>query len=310
MDKLPALKKTESLDDYMPVNVSSEGENEDDSLINHIRRPVTPRMSRDYSYTIRITFALLYSILLITGTSWWWKRERLHGPGVTSSPLTPHIHYEEKFFPKMDTHKFSIMGAPSPELDAKWEELTQFFFTEYPYENMKKLGREKEAIQLPNGNFMVLYTVNHLLHCLKRLHHSRHPDYYYPNMTEKERIKGNKHDMHCLEDLVQEVLCHADTAPYTTRWYQKDPRPTGNGNIAHECVNWDMLAAEFKRKHVNPWEPGLLIHPILGPVVPDGKSTIFPDRVGFPEGFLHVGETEEKYEEKNHRVGTSTGRDP
>lgn len=25
----------------------------------------------------------------------------------------------------MDTHKFSIMGAPSPELDAKWEELTQ-----------------------------------------------------------------------------------------------------------------------------------------------------------------------------------------
>lgn len=49
---------------------------------------------------------------------------------------------------------------------------------------------------------------------------------------------------------------------------------------------------------------------LLGPVVPDGKSTIFPDRVGFPEGFLHVGETEEEYEEKNHRVGTSAGRDP
>lgn len=94
MDELPALKKTESLDDYMPVNVSSEGENEDDSLINHIRRPVTPRMSRAYSYTIRITVALLYSILLITGTSWWWKRERLHGPGVTSCVFNRfHINY-------------------------------------------------------------------------------------------------------------------------------------------------------------------------------------------------------------------------
>lgn len=70
--------------------------------------------------------------------------------------------------------------------------------------------------------------------------------------------------VHCLEDLVQEVICHADTAPYTTRWYQKDPRPTGNSDILHECVNWDMLKDEFKRKHVNPWEPGLLVHPVFG----------------------------------------------
>ncbi|KAG5956814.1 hypothetical protein E4U57_002277 [Claviceps arundinis] len=309
MDKLPTFEKTKSVD-YMPIDASSEGENEDDSLINPRWTPVTSRVSRVYSNAARIAGIFLYSIFLVTITSWWWKRERLHGPGVISSPLTPYVHYEEKAFPKMDTHKYSIMGPPSPEVDAKWDELTQFFFTEFPYEDMKKLGRENEAIQLPNGNFMVLYTVNHLLHCLKRLHHSRHPDYYFPNITEAEKIKGNKHDMHCLEDLVQEVICHADTAPYTTRWYQKDPRPTGNSDILHECVNWDMLKEELKRKHVNPWEPGLLVHPVFGPVVPDGKNTVFPERMGFPNDFLHVGETEEEYEERIHRLGISSGRDP
>ncbi|KAG6015465.1 hypothetical protein E4U54_003446 [Claviceps lovelessii] len=307
MDALSAFEKSKS-PEYMPVDASSEGDNEDDSLMNHRWKPVNSRMSRVYVYAARVSGVLIYTILLVTVTSWWWQRERLHGPGVIKSPLTPHIQYEEKFFPKMDTHKYSIMGPPSPELDAKWDDLTQFFFTEFPYDDMKKLGREKEAIQLPNGNFMVLYTVNHLLHCLKRLHHSRHPEYYYPNMTEQEKIKGNKHDMHCLEDLVQEVICHADTAPYTTRWYQKDPRPTGNSDIAHECVNWDMLKAELKRKHVNPWEPGLLIHPVFGPVVPDGKNTVFPERMGFPNDFLHVGETEEEYEERARKFGISSGR--
>ncbi|KAG5982194.1 hypothetical protein E4U55_002212 [Claviceps digitariae] len=304
MEKISAVEKSKSLE-YMPIDASSDGENEDDSLMNHRWKPVNSRISRFYTYTAQIAAVLLYSILLITVTSWWWQRERLHGPGVIKTPLTPYIHYEEKLFPKMNTHKYSIMGPPSPELDAKWDDLTQFFFTEFPYEDMKRLGREKEAIQLPNGNFMVLYTVNHLLHCLKRLHHSRHPEYYFPNMTEEEKIKANKHDMHCLEDLVQEVICHADTAPYTTRWYQKDPRPTGNSDIAHECVNWDLLKAELKRKHVDPWEPGLLVHPVFGPVVTDGKNTVFPERMGFPNEFLHVGETEEEHQERAHRYGIS-----
>lgn len=70
--------------------------------------------------------------------------------------------------------------------------------------------------------------------------------------------------VHCLEDLVQEVMCKADVSPYTSRWYAKDPRPTGNSDIAHECVNWDLLRAEFKKRHVNPWEPGMIVHPIFG----------------------------------------------
>ncbi|KAG6005654.1 hypothetical protein E4U21_007770 [Claviceps maximensis] len=181
-----------------------------------------------------------------------------------SPPLTPYIQYEKKFLQKMGGHENSIMGPPSPEVDAKWEELTQFFFTEFPYEEMKKLGREKEAIQLPNGNFIVVYAVNHLLHCLKRVHHSQYPDHYFPNMTEHQKIEAKQHDMHCFEDLIQQAMCHGDTAPYTTLWHKKDPRPTGRSDIAHECVNWDMLTAELKRKHVDPWEPGLLIHPEFG----------------------------------------------
>ncbi|KAH8760430.1 hypothetical protein F5883DRAFT_425683, partial [Diaporthe sp. PMI_573] len=171
--------------------------------------------------------------------------------------------------------------------------LVSVFFSEFPRKDMERLGRADEAIQLPNGNYLVLYTVNHLLHCLKRLHHSRYADHYYPNMTDDEVQKMDKHDMHCIEDLVQQVICHADTAPYTSRWYARDPRPTGNSDIAHECVNWDMLKGELRRRHVDPWQPGLLVHPFLGPVVPDGKDTEFPDRMSYPSDFRHVGESPE-----------------
>ncbi|KAH7401406.1 hypothetical protein BKA66DRAFT_565048 [Pyrenochaeta sp. MPI-SDFR-AT-0127] len=308
---MPILEKC-SPPEYVPVadDESSEGGEEEDGLIYRRLRPVASRMKRFWSYLVRFTTIMLYSVLLITITSAWWHTRILRGPGIIDSPLAPYIQYEEKFFPKMDTHNYSVMGPPSPEVDANWRELTQFFFTEYPYDAMKKLGRENQAIQLPNGNFMVLYTVNHLLHCLKRLHHSRHREYYYPNMTEEEKIKGDKHDMHCLEDLVQEVICHADVAPYTTRWYQKDPRPTGNSDIAHSCVNWDLLKSELRRKHVNPWEPGLLVHPVFGPVVTEGKDTVFPERMGFPNDFLHVGETEAEYRQRIHELGISSGRDP
>ena len=46
-----------------------------------------------------------------------------------------------------------------------------------------------------------------------------------------------------------------------------------------------------------------------GPVVTSGKDTVFPERMGFPNDFLHVGETEEEYEQRIHELGISSGRD-
>lgn len=81
MDALSAFEKSKS-PEYMPVDASSEGDNEDDSLMNHRWKPVNSRMSRVYVYAARVSGVLIYTILLVTVTSWWWQRERLHGPGV------------------------------------------------------------------------------------------------------------------------------------------------------------------------------------------------------------------------------------
>lgn len=59
-------------------------------------------------------------------------------------------------------------------------------------------------------------------------------------------------------------MCKADMSPYTSRWYAKDPRPTGNSDIEHECVNWDLIRGAFKERHVDVWKPGNIVHPIFG----------------------------------------------
>lgn len=42
----------------------------------------------------------------------------------------------------------------------------QYFYAEIPKEYMQKLGREKEGIRLPNGNYLANYAFIHQLHCL------------------------------------------------------------------------------------------------------------------------------------------------
>lgn len=42
----------------------------------------------------------------------------------------------------------------------------QYFYAEIPVEYMEKLGRTKDGIQLPNGNYLANYAFIHQLHCL------------------------------------------------------------------------------------------------------------------------------------------------
>lgn len=59
-------------------------------------------------------------------------------------------------------------------------------------------------------------------------------------------------------------MCKADEAPLTMRWLENSVLPTGNRTIEHECVNWDHLMKEMARIHVDPFEPGMFVHPKLG----------------------------------------------
>ncbi|KAF1850421.1 uncharacterized protein K460DRAFT_269876 [Cucurbitaria berberidis CBS 394.84] len=177
-----------------------------------------------------------------------------------------------------ESKDYELMGKPSDELDSAWENLMQDFFTEVPYSYVAKVGRLQEGIPAEGGGFLATYSFMHQIHCLKRLHHSYWPDRYFPNTTEQERVNLQEHNLHCLQMLLKAVMCKADTNPETLRWVDESKFPLGNRTSPHECVNWGLLMEGMRQSRVDPFKPGVLIHPKFGPVVPNGRHSVISEQ--------------------------------
>ncbi|KAJ4291991.1 hypothetical protein N0V90_009890 [Kalmusia sp. IMI 367209] len=278
---------------YSPIedDQSSDSARESDELIHNgypsgRSRNKTSRKRQALVAIGGLVVFVAYSLLLTTATSIWWKKQRIHGANVidtrSSAPIREYVEYQPTFFKHTETSKdYNLVGKPSDQLDKNWSNLMQYFYAEIPKEYMEKLGRTKEGIRLPNGNYLANYAFIHQLHCLKRLHQSYFPDYYWPDMTEEEKELQHEHSLHCLQMLVEAVMCKADETPLTMIWFNESILPGGNRTIAHECVNWDRLLEGMEKNKVDPFEPGLLVHPKFGPVVPDGRQTTLDNRIGY-----------------------------
>lgn len=79
--------------------------------------------------------------------------------------------------------------------------------------------------------------------------------------------------------LADSVMCNADVVPVPIVWRDKTPMPTGDFNVAHECVDWDLLHEGMLEKRIDPWEKGTFVHPIFGEVT----SHVGENRIGFGE---------------------------
>lgn len=90
-----------------------------------------------------------------------------------------------------------------------------------------------------------------------------------------------KYIVHCLQMLIEQTMCKADETPLTMYWFDESILPGGNRTIAHECVNWERLLEGMEKNKIDPFTPGLLVHPKYGPVVPDGKETVLDNRIGY-----------------------------
>jgi len=78
---------------------------------------------------------------------------------------------------------------------------------------------------------------------------------------------------HCLDYLLQAAMCHGDVGFMTYHWDMAQPRPFWKA-AEHTCINWDSLHHWVAERRAPVYEPGLLIHPIFGPVFPDGGVKI------------------------------------
>lgn len=97
----PSLSTTMSLLEkgnkvqYEPIHDddASDSASEHEGLMHH-GEPTTSRkarllraFARARPFVTQVLAVALYSVLIITATSLWWKKEMLHGPGVAYSEL-------------------------------------------------------------------------------------------------------------------------------------------------------------------------------------------------------------------------------
>jgi hypothetical protein len=184
---------------YSPVSDDRSASSSDDLLYDGDRSTHTTRTKSSRRRTVVLSVGGLlalvaYSALLVTITSAWWRKERLHGANVIDcesrfaarvslssiflirpltiaapAPIRKYIEYEPKVFEMTETSKdYMLVGQPSDELDARWSNLMQYFYAQVPASYMKKLGREKTGIRLKNGNYLANFAWVHQLHCIVR----------------------------------------------------------------------------------------------------------------------------------------------
>ncbi|KAH8892918.1 hypothetical protein GQ53DRAFT_584006, partial [Thozetella sp. PMI_491] len=192
------------------------------------------------------------------------------------APATTAVDWETVYFDSEPVPKNLLVHDPSPTVDEAWDKVLK-------YSNIRLSGAEMAAMNklndpnnvvLPDtGEFIGQLYVYHQLHCLKRLYQYSWPEYYFPNYTDEDFAINRFHNMHCIDQLRQGVLCNGDTQVTTFKWLDWTNFPSVNDTAPHQCVNFEKIDRWSKERSIdNIYDPGYLMHPTLGPAYPDGKG--------------------------------------
>lgn len=189
------------------------------------------------------------------------------------APVREAILYEERSFTLGDKiqEKGIYSGRPNAELDLAWHNLLENENIRIPPEVMDHYGRKDIGVAIPDGSgYVGTLNMYHELHCIKRLHQYMYQDYYFKDITPRQKEKNRLHNEHCLDFLRQASMCHGDIGLITFHWTETTRLPVANATV-HECVNRQKLDDWTQKNSVDMFNLGL-VHPTLGPAYPDGKG--------------------------------------
>ncbi|KAI1325219.1 hypothetical protein F5Y16DRAFT_401681 [Xylariaceae sp. FL0255] len=190
------------------------------------------------------------------------------------SPANKAIKYEQKVYNPSLLGDPEYFGVPSAELDHRWNTLLLPNSVHLTEEDRQHYGHDLPIVQLPDGTYFGQLWVYHELHCLKRLYQYINSDHYFPNLTDREHEMNRRHTEHCLGTLRQGIMCHGDVTVMPMVWGKSTPIPLGDFSNSHACVNFDKLHEwALERAFTDGKEPGVLVHPKLGPSFPDGQGS-------------------------------------
>ncbi|ROW05056.1 hypothetical protein VSDG_00637 [Cytospora chrysosperma] len=163
-------------------------------------------------------------------------------------------------------------GEPRPEVEEAWGHLFKNYNLRFTAEEMRKLNRTDNPIELRNGGgYFGQLSAYHHLHCLSMLRKVLWHDMYNVSIPDLR-----SHADHCINDIRQSLMCHADLSVVTFWWHPEMRKPMPNFHIDQTCVNWDALDAWASKRSFSIFDQKTLVHPQLGLSFPmvDGEIQV------------------------------------
>ncbi|KAI3527540.1 hypothetical protein CSPX01_16893 [Colletotrichum filicis] len=142
-----------------------------------------------------------------------------------------------------------LTGPPGPEADKAWEELEKPFMLRFSEDEMNRM--QKTSLALKDGSGYIGYLESfHMLHCVKSAWKSQYMDHYGSGHSTKPG-----HLAHCLNVLIQGIMCNADTSIGTYHWKEggtikgKEMMDIEANRTGHrQCTDFSKLQAWATRR--------------------------------------------------------------
>lgn len=292
---------------HAPLLAESERDSEDGlPIMFHEKTYGKKQRTRWWQHWVFLSSLLIvYSIAL------------LKLPGLWSSPsLDPFLTYTPAKEAIKEYHRHSFDGSlgletkytgePRPEVEEAWGHLFKNYNLRFTAEEMRKLNHTDNPIELRNGGgYFGQLSAYHHLHCLSMLRKVLWHDMYNVSIPDLR-----SHADHCINDIRQSLMCHADLSVVTFWWHPEMRKPMPNFHIDQTCVNWDALDAWASKRSFSIFDQKTLVHPQLGLSFPmvDGEIQVHgghdhDHKLGHDHGLPPVwpeGDTEHNHNEHGH----------
>ncbi|KAF7527335.1 hypothetical protein G7054_g10498 [Neopestalotiopsis clavispora] len=206
-------------------------------------------------WSFRLLLFIAYSLILLTLPDFWTPSKP--NPFLTYTPAQEFITFHKTKFDGSLGKQTLYTGEPRPEGEAAWSRLFKNYNIRFTADEMQKLNRT--ALELRNGGgYYGQLSAYHHLHCLKMLRQVLWHDAYNVSIPD---LRG--HADHCIEDIRQSLMCHADLSVVTFDWRADKRKPWPNFHLDQTCVDWNALDAWAAKRSFSIFDQKTLVHPKL-----------------------------------------------
>lgn len=177
---------------------------------------------------------------------------------VSTAPITEtDIPFEVKRFesaPLSSTEESVYRQPPSPEVDAAWDRLADIGTHIISSDDVLRLGKDPaKAVRVPDtwgyGPDAHIATLDgiHLVHCLNSIRKSLHINFEYYH-KEPLRPEYSPHLTHCVEAVLQHLMCKPSMELLTQNWIERQYAPFPDFAINKKCWDYEAILS-WKEQH-------------------------------------------------------------